>query len=85
MKPATRRVVDFLRVRGDDGATEAEIQAATTIRSGAQRVHEARGEGFDIETVYERSPIGARYGRFVLRGEPRAFAPITGTQQGVWS
>lgn len=82
MKPATAQVLAFLRTRGVDGATEAEIQSATAIRSGAQRVHELRREGLDIETVYERSPIGARYARFVLR-ERRAFAPINGTQEGL--
>jgi hypothetical protein len=80
VKPATRAVLDFLRVRGADGATEAEIQAATTIRSGAQRVHELRAAGYIIGTVYERSPIGARYARFVLVGR---FVPATGVQEGL--
>lgn len=83
MKPATRQVLDLLRLRGEDGATEAEIQAATAIRSGAQRVHELRRDGYDIETVYERSPIGARYARFYLR-QPATFRPVTGEQVSAW-
>ena len=82
MKPATASVLAFLRTRGKDGATEAEIQAATAIRSGAQRVHELRADGYRVETVLERSPIGARYARFVLIERP-PFAPLTGTQEGL--
>lgn len=79
MKPSTARVLAYLRLRGAEGASEADIQAATTYSSGAQRVHELRDAGHLIETVYERSPIGAVYARYVLR-EPR-FSPVTGTQE----
>jgi hypothetical protein len=82
VKPATRQVLDFLRVRGADGASEAEIQSATAIRSGAQRVHELRRDGYVIETVYERSPIGARFARFVLLERP-TFRPVSGVQEGL--
>ena len=78
MKASTRAVLDFLRLRGADGATEEDIQRATTIRSGAQRIHELRRDGYPIERVLERSPIGAVYGRWYLR-EPRP-APTTGVQ-----
>lgn len=80
MKPATRQVLELLRVRGRDGATEAEIQAATAIRSGAQRIHELRLEGYAIDKVMERSPIGAVYARWTLV-EAR-FVPVTGVQEG---
>lgn len=83
MKPATAAVLRFLEVRGADGATEAEVQAATTIRSGAQRVHELRKAGYVIETRYERSPIGARFARFVLVEDRPVFAPLSGVQEGL--
>ena len=79
MKDSCRVVLDFLRVRGADGATEAEVQAATGIRSGGQRVHELRREyGFDIPTVMERSPMGAVYARWTLREEPRGWGSPVG-------
>lgn len=82
MKASSAAVLAFLRVRGSDGASEAEIQAATTIRSGAQRIHDLRNDGFQIETLYERSPIGARYARFYLVERPR-FARVTGVQEAL--
>jgi hypothetical protein len=84
VKPATAQVLAFLELRGADGASEAEIQAATAIRSGAQRVHELRLAGHRIETVYEQSPIGARYGRFVLVERP-PFRPVAGEQEGMFA
>lgn len=78
MKASTASVLAFLRLRGKDGATEAEIQAATAIRSGAQRIHELKADGYAIEKVMERSPIGAAYARWFLV-EPR-FQPVTGHQ-----
>ena len=77
MKPATAMVLAFLRTRGLDGATEAEIQAATTIRSGGQRVHELKAEGYDIVTVLERSDIGARYARWFLNDSPQPAASLS--------
>ena len=82
MKASTRAVLDFLRLRGPDGATEAEIQAATAIRSGAQRVHELRTDGHHIEKVMERSPIGAAYARWTLV-ERRSPEPMRGDQIGL--
>lgn len=79
MKASTRQVLDFLRLRGRDGATEAEIQSATAIRSGAQRIHELiHLHGIEVDKVMERSPIGARYARWFVR-EPRP-VPTTGQQ-----
>lgn len=78
MKASSRAVLDFLRLRGADGASEAEIQAATTIRSGAQRIHELKAAGYPIERVMERSGIGAVYARWYYR-EPRR-VPTTGVQ-----
>lgn len=80
MKASAALVLAFLKARGADGATEAEIQSATTIRSGAQRIHELRAEGHHIVKVMERSPIGASYARWYLVEEP-AFTPVTGTQE----
>ena len=77
MKPATAMVLAFLSTRGLDGATEAEIQAATTIRSGGQRVHELKAEGYDIVTVLERSDIGARYARWFLNDSPQPAASLS--------
>ena len=77
MKPATAMVLAFLRTRGLDGATEAEIQAATAIRSGGQRVHELKAEGYDIVTVLERSDIGARYARWFLNDSPQPAASLS--------
>ena len=77
MKPATAMVLAFLRTRGLDGATEAEIQAATAIRSGGQRVHELKAEGYDIATYLERSPIGARFARWVLTEDPQPAASLS--------
>ena len=77
MKASTEAVLAFLRSRGADGATEAQIQAATTIRSGGQRVHELKHEhGHRIETVMERSPIGAVYARWVLVEDRYAGQPV---------
>ena len=77
MKPATAMVLAFLRTRGLDGATEAEIQAATAIRSGGQRVHELKAEGYDIVTVLERSAIGARFARWILNDSPQPAASLS--------
>lgn len=82
MKESSRRVLEFLRLCGADGATEAEIQAATTIRSGAQRIHELKRAGYDIPKVMERSPAGALYARWTLR-ERRPFVPVTGVQEAL--
>ena len=82
MKPATAATLAYLRLRGKDGATEAEIQAATAIRSGAQRIHELRSAGHRIDKVMERSPIGAAYARWTLVERP-AFRPLAGSQTGL--
>ena len=82
MKASTSAVLAYLRVRGADGATEAEIQSATAIRSGAQRVHELRAAGYAIDRAMERSPMGATYARYVLVERPR-FTPVTGTQEAL--
>lgn len=79
MKASSAAVLAYLRSRGAEGASEAEIQAATTIRSGAQRIHELKAEGHVIERRMERSPIGAVYARWFLR-ESR-FVPVSGEQQ----
>jgi hypothetical protein len=76
MKPANKSVLEFLRLRGRDGATEAEIQAATAIRSGGQRVHELRRSGYRIETVRESSPIGSFARWYLIEARP----VMTGTQ-----
>lgn len=81
MKASSAAVLAFLRSRGADGASEAEIQAATTIRSGAQRIHELKAAGHVIERTMERSPIGAVYARWRLV-EPR-FVPVEGEQTGM--
>ena len=87
MKPATRRVGEFLRLRGPDGCTEAEIQAATTYRSGGQRVHELRREHhWDIESVPERTPLGAVIVRYVWHSDPESRPrPMTGVQIGAFA
>ena len=83
MKDSAAAVLAFLRVRGKDGATEAEIQAATTYRSGAQRIHELIHDyGYEITKVMEQSPIGARYARWFLVERP-TFRAIEGEQQGL--
>ena len=83
MKPSAARVLAYLRTRGADGASEAEIQSATAIRSGAQRIHELRAEGHVIERRMERSPIGAQYARWYLTEERGRFQATEGEQEGL--
>lgn len=79
MKDSCAAVLGFLRSRGADGATEAEIQAATGIRSGGQRVHELKREhGFEITTVMERSAAGATFARWTLVEEPTGWGQPVG-------
>lgn len=82
MKPATRQVLDFLRLRGPDGATPAEARHALACDRLAARVHELRAAGYDVESVAERTPAGARIARYFLRERP-VLAPVTGSQQGL--
>ena len=82
---ATRSVGAFLRLRGADGATEAEIQSATAIRSGGQRVHELRREhGWTIDSSRERTDAGALIARWYWRSDPESRPrATTGTQIGL--
>lgn len=83
MKDSTRRVLTFALLRGEDGVTEAEILAATGIRSGAQRIHEIKAmREYRVTKVMERSPMGALYARWFVV-PVRAFAPLTGVQEGL--
>jgi len=87
VKASTRAVGAFLRLRGADGATEAEIQSATAIRSGGQRVHELRREHhWDIATVMERSEAGGTFARWYWRSDPESRPrPTTGDQIGAFA
>lgn len=82
MKRQTRRVFDLLRLRGGDGVTPAEAREALACDRLAARVRELREVGYDVETIRERSPIGATFARYVLH-EARPAAPTTGEQIGL--
>jgi len=82
MKPATAQVLAFLRFRDAAGATPAEARNALACDRLAARVHELRAAGYVIESVRERSPMGATYCRYFIRERP-AFAPVTGSQEGL--
>ena len=82
MKPQARQVLAYLALRGKDGATPAEARAAIACDRLAARVYELREYGFQIESVQERTPMGARIARYVLVPEP-LFQPVTGTQEGM--
>ena len=82
MKPATAQVLAFLRFRDAAGATPAEARNALACDRLAARVHELRAAGYDIESVSERTPMGARIARYYLRERP-AFAPLAGSQEGL--
>jgi hypothetical protein len=82
VKASSAAVLAFLRTRGQDGATESEIQAATAIRSGAQRIHELKAAGHRIDKRMERSPIGAVYARWTLVERTRP-EPTRGDQQAL--
>lgn len=80
MKPATRRVLDLLRLRGGDGLTDPEATEALACRRLAARIHELRKDGYRIDDVRERSPMGATYARYFLAA-PTIPAPMTGAQE----
>lgn len=81
MKPSAAAVLDLLRLRGKDGLTPAEARTAIACDRLAARVFELRESGFAIESVPERTPMGARIARYYL-AEPR-FVPVTGVQEGL--
>lgn len=83
MKPATAAVLDFLRLRGKDGATPAEARNAIACDRLAARVFELRRAGYDIESIAERTPMGSRIARYYLTPDP-VFQPVTGTQEGMF-
>jgi len=68
VKPQARQVLHYLALRGKDGASPAEARAAIACDRLAARVHELREYGYDIESVAERTPMGARIARYYLRG-----------------
>ncbi len=80
MKPSTTRVLAFLRFRGLAGATPAEARNAIACDRLAARVHELKAAGYVIESVAERTPMGARIARYYLVERP-AFATVTGSQE----
>lgn len=79
MKPATAATLAFLRLRGADGATPAEARNALACDRLAARVYELREAGHVIESVPERTPMGARIARYVLV-ERRPAEPMRGDQ-----
>ena len=81
LKPQAREVLHFLALRGKDGATPAEARAAIACDRLAARVHELRAVGHPIESVYERTPAGARVARYYLIVSP--LRPTTGEQIGL--
>lgn len=82
MKAQTRLVLEYLRVRGVDGATPAEARAALACDRLAARVHELKAAGYEVMTLRERTPMGAIHARYVLRERP-TFAPTTGQQESM--
>jgi Helix-turn-helix domain len=83
VKASNAAVLRLLRARGADGLTSAEAMRAIACGRLAARIHElVTLHGFDIESVRERSEIGATYSRYYLREAPR-FAPVNGTQTGM--
>ena len=83
MKPATRQVLDLLRLRGKDGVTPAEARTAIACDRLAARVHELKAAGYPIEAVRERSEAGAAFCRYYL-ATPTAPVPTAGSQEHLW-
>lgn len=79
MKPQARAVLKYLALRGRDGATPAEARSAIACDRLAARVFELRAAGYRIESVPERTPMGARIARYYLVGAP--LVPMTGVQE----
>jgi hypothetical protein len=79
VKPSARQVLDYLRLRGADGATPAEARAALACDRLAARVYELKSYGYTIETLRERTPMGAVIARYVLVERPRS-EPMRGDQ-----
>ena len=69
------RVLEFLQVRFDRGATNSELLSVGGFRYGA-RIFELRKDGWEIET---RPIAGGEY-RFILKGkiqsQPSLFAEM---------
>ena len=84
MKPQARQVLELLRFRGMAGTTPAEARAAIACDRLAARVFELREAGYLIDSVSERTPMGARIARYYLRERP-AFAPVTGQQEELFA
>lgn len=58
------KVLQYLRVRQDHGATNAELQNIGGFRYGA-RIFELRRDGWEIETI----PLAGGSYRFILKGQ----------------
>lgn len=82
MKPTNAAVLRLLRARGRDGLTEAEATDQLACRRLGARIFDLRTAGYVIESVPERTPIGARIARYVLV-EPARMAPTTGVQDAL--
>lgn len=70
MKPATAATLRLLRIRGADGLTVAEARTTIACDRLAARVWELRQAGHVIESVSERTPMGAHVARYYLRERP---------------
>jgi hypothetical protein len=66
MKPGTRAVLDWLRIRGERGGTHLEALDAVGTSRLAARVWEIRQDGYEITETSERTPAGARISRYCL-------------------
>ena len=66
MKPGTRVVLEWLRVRGEQGGTHLEAIYAVGCGRLAARVSELREEGYDIRSDFETTPGQSRISRYRL-------------------
>ena len=83
MKPGTRVVLEWLRIRGEQGGTHLEAIHAIGCGRLAARVWELRAAGHTITETFERTPNGARIARYAFHEPKPEPAPTTGLQMSV--
>lgn len=59
-------VISWLKTYGT--ITTRQAVTELNIMSLPRRIMELREQGYEIETTYQKSPAGARYGVYTLKG-----------------
>ena len=82
----TRRILDELRRRGEQGITPLEALHVVGSFRLAARIADVKGLlGEDEEVVNVGATIdGKTVARYVLRRRVPVPAPVTGTQESIW-